>query len=380
MVRLNASVLMLMALSALAFAADEVEKHADGSLKSRCALDKHHLRQGAFTAYHPGGKKVAEKAVYQAGKLVGQRQRFDDKGTVVADEFWVDGRLVFPRSIAFIEQGRKRIAIETPALVKALPAATDPRAPKPEAQVQALEKLRVYRFLANVPDDVALDPALSECCQRGAELMAKLGHMEWQPTKPADMSDQVFALARRGCTETNQCYGKSLPESIDQLMDDSDPSNIDRLLHRRKMLDPKARVTGFGEANGYVSVHAGDKTRPQAIDVDFVAWPPPGYCPSDHFAPTTAWHISFNPDRYDLIDAGTPMDIYPGDAALTRAARPLELDYRHVGFDDFGMPGAIVIRPKDFALAKGTLYEVVLTGLKPKGAHPASVSYFVSFY
>ncbi|MBA2479483.1 MAG: hypothetical protein H0V44_02380 [Planctomycetes bacterium] len=362
-------------------AADEVVKHPDGSLKSRYPVDKHRLRHGTYIEYHPGGKKkVAAKAAYRSGSLNGVCQRFDLAGALIADETWVEGRLVFPRSIGFIDGMRQRIAAEAAGHVAKAPGSGNPRAPKPEDTAKALAKLRFYRFLCGVPWDVGIDPALTDCSQHGADFLAKLGRLEWNPTKPADMSDEAFTLAAKGCSQTNQCAGKTLVESIDAMMDDSDPQNIDRLLHRRKMLDPKMRITGFGEANQFVTMYAHDKTRPQAVEFSFISFPPPGYCPIDLITPTTAWHISFNPEHYDLIDAAVPMDIYTVDASLTRSARPLDLDFRHVGFDDFGIPGAVVVRPKDLKLVKGSLYEVVVSGLKPKPGHPASVSYIVSFY
>ena len=76
------------------------------------------------------------------------------------------------------------------------------------------------------------------------------------------------------------------------------------------------------------------------------------------------------------------MTIFPVDQKLKRAKEPLELNYENVNLDPFGIPNAIIARPKALALRPGAMFEVVVTGLTAKKAQEqgGEISYFVAFY
>jgi hypothetical protein len=246
--------------------------------------------------------------------------------------------------------------------------------------VAALVKIRTYRLVCGVPYDVGYDPQYIECCQRASELLVKVGSLTHHPTRPAGVDDDLFRLGAKGCGESNLSQGSGIPGSIDSYMDDSDPSNIDRVGHRRWVLNPGMRNTGIGGSGAFSALYAFDHGRTAVPDYDLVSYPARGYHPLDLFHAGHAWHVSFNPERYALVSDECRLAIYPLGPDLKRAGKPLELDYFHVDKAGFGVPGAIIARPKALVLKKGAAYEVEVTGLKPVGDHPPTLRYIVSFY
>src|SRR5436190_23920150 len=56
---------------------------------------------------------------------------------------------------------------------------------KGDEAAQALERLKAYRYLAQVPyEDVTLDRGYNEMCLAAARLCAKIGRLEHQPKNP----------------------------------------------------------------------------------------------------------------------------------------------------------------------------------------------------
>jgi hypothetical protein len=148
-----------------------------------------------------------------------------------------------------------------------------------------------------------------------------------------------------------------------------------------RRVNPKMQNTGFGAGTSrYSAMYSFDAKREQVPDYDFVCFPPRGYYPAKDFQAHFAWHVSFNPAQYTVPTGGVKMTIYPIGPGLVRASSPLELNYEHVDTGGFGISNAVIARPKELPIKPGAMYEVVVTGLKPKGAAPAEVSYFVAFY
>ncbi len=165
-------------------------------------------------------------------------------------------------------------------------------------------------------------------------------------------------------------------------MDDSDRGNIDRLGHRRWLLNPRMQNTGFGAGPGkYSAMYSFDSKRENTPDYDYVAFPPRGYFPANMFRAHHAWHISVNPSKLG-VSSGAKMTIFPVDQKLKREKEPLELNYENVNLDPFGIPNAIIARPKALALRPGSMFEVVVTGLTAKKDQEqgGEISYFVAFY
>ena len=372
--------LVVLALGPAARAAEELKKHPDGTVLSRVLLNAKGERHGAYQEFYPGGKKVRERSKYSRGKLHGVRTLYGEDKKVVAEETWFEGRLVFPRSPKQIDAARKQILREAVDAVKKLGEPTNPNAPNREALARALAKLNTYRYLSGVPHDVTLSDRYIDLCQHGAEVMAKLNEMTHTPAKPAGVSDAFYELGKAGCGQSNLFSSPDVVASIDAYMDDSDAGNIDRVGHRRWVLHPAMAQTGFGASGSFSAMYSFDAARKDAPDFDFVAYPAPGYCPRDMFSAGRAWHVSVNPAHYDVPAEGVKAEIFPLGKKLKRSAKPLPMNYFHIDRAPFAIPNAIIFRPSVLEVTPNATYEVVITGLKPKGDKPAELVYIVGFY
>ena len=368
-----------LAFPARATAADEQDKYADGTTHFRVPLNPKGQRHGTYTAYFPGGKLIQERSHYENGELSGPRNLFDEKGNPLAEETWVHGKLVCPKSQRMIEAARVKILKDSAASVLKSGRPSNANAPSAEVLARALAKVNTYRYLCDVPYDVVLDNDQINLCQYASELLVKIGHLTHTPERPAGMDEMSYKLGRDGCGRSNLFMGGDAVASVDVYMSDSDPSNIDRLGHRRWVLNPAMGKTGFGMAGKFSAMYSFDGSRQDAPDYDFVCYPPRGYCPMNLFDAGRAWHATLNPKKYK-VDDKAELNIYPVDSKLKRADHPLDLNYKHVNRDGFGVPNAVIARPKNFAARPGTVYEVAVTGLQTTDGKPAEVSYFVTFY
>jgi hypothetical protein len=377
---LAVSLFCVLSLPFLARATEEKEKYPDGSIHFRIALDSKGRRQGTYTAYFPGGKKLQERAEYATGQLNGIRELYDDTGAQTGEEAWVAGRLVFPRSPRLIEANRARVMQEAQAYVAKMSPPTNPQAPSADRLARALGRLRAYRYVCNVPEDVTYDDGYINLCTYAGHLLDRVGQLSHDPPHPAGVDDESFKLGHEGCGRSNLFSSADIVASVDAYMDDSDSGNIDRIGHRRWVLNPAMGKTGFGAGSHFSAMYSFDNSRKDVPDYDHVSFPASGYTPHDMFRASYAWHVTVNPDHYGEISNDVKAAIYPTDLSLKRADQPLELDYFKINRDGFGVPNAIIFRPKGFVVRPEVLYEVVITGLKTKDGKAADLSYFVCFY
>jgi hypothetical protein len=377
---LAVSLFCVLALPCLSRAAEGKEKYPDGSIHFRSPLDSKGRRQGTYTAYYPGGKKLQERAGYEAGQLNGIRELYDESGAQTGEEAWIMGRLVFPRSPRLIEANRARVMQEAQAYVTKMSPPTNPHAPSADKLARALGRLRAYRYVCNVPDDVAYDDSYINLCTYAGLLLDRVGKLSHDPPHPAGVDDEAFKLGHEGCGRSNLFSSADIVASVDAYMDDSDSGNIDRIGHRRWALNPAMGKTGFGAGSHFSAMYSFDNSRKSVPDYNHVSFPATGYTPHDMFRASYAWHVTLNPDHYDTISSDVKAAIYPTDLSLKRADQPLELDYFNINRDGFGVPNAIIFRPKSFVVRPEVLYEVVISGLKNKDGKTAELSYFVCFY
>jgi hypothetical protein len=360
---------------------EETGKHPDGSVSFRVRLGSDGKRTGDYIGYFEGGKKVQERSRYEAGELHGIRTLFDDKGRPIGDETWYRGKLVFPKSTRLIDAMRDQIKRDVVEYFQKANVTVPKGGMTLAALVEALIKVRTYRYLCDVPHDVGLDSSYIDLCQHGAEVMALIDEMTHTPRRPPGVSDEFYEKGRKGCGSSNIFTSNNIAASVDAYMDDSNERNIDRLGHRRWVISPSMQNTGFGAGTAkFSAMYSFDKGRQEVPDYSFVCYPPRGYCPVNLIAARAAWHASFNPSKYGVSAAVTKMAIYLVDGKLTRAREPLELDYKNVDLGGFGISNAVIARPKAPVVKAGAMYEVVITGLQPKDDAPAEVSYYVVFY
>jgi uncharacterized protein YkwD len=244
-----------------------------------------------------------------------------------------------------------------------------------------IQRLKQYRYVCGVPyEDIQWDSQLALLAQKASLVCSKLGTLTHTPTKPAGMADDEYKLAKTGAGSSNLYMGVVQPAAcIDGWMDDSDDKNIDRVGHRRWCINPTMVKTGFGSEGKFAAMHAHDTSRANVPDWDFVAYPARGYMPMELFGNRHAWSVSPNTRKYEVPKGGVKASITPANEKGQPAGAALKLDYFNVEFGGFGSGPAIIFRPEAFAMAGDARYVVEITGLKPKGKQPATLSFLVHF-
>ena len=384
--------LLLALLMTISLAAEAVtETHPDGSKSLSVTVDKEGKRDGALTAWWPGGKLLKEKSKWDKGELHGLRTLYDEKGKPTVEETWIRGRLIYPRAQAQVAAYLARIEAETMALGPTWPKSGNPGAPAAIDEVKAVVRLRQYRWLCGLSHDVTIEPRYTDESQEGAEILAALGKLDHFPAKPAGWSDADYAKAKNACGHGNLAMGAGdLVRAVDMWMDDSDASNIGALGHRRWLLNPLMLTCGFGLSGKFSVVWAHDAARKDPAAQQWQAYPPPGFMPVSHFGNRHAWHISLNPTDYAVDLKTTTFAIFALDAQLKRQGAALPLDHDGSNGDGYGSyKNARIVRPTSapagkgqppYAVAKGRSYEAVVGGLKPTGLAPAELTWVVTFY
>jgi len=251
-----------------------------------------------------------------------------------------------------------------------------------------IERLKQYRYICGVPyEDIQWDDKLAVLAQKAALVCAKLNKLTHSPERPADMSDEDYALAKKGAGQSNLFQGRTHPVScVDGWMDDSDNKNIDRVGHRRWCLNPVMLRTAFGAEGGFAAMYAFDHSRKSVPDWEFVAYPARGYMPVEFFGKRYAWSVSLNMGKYAPPKKdGVQVSIKPANEKCEPSGDALKLDYFNVENGGFGGGAAIIFRPEALSLADDARYLVEITGLKSKSkskgktGQPAAIRYLVHF-
>ena len=245
-----------------------------------------------------------------------------------------------------------------------------------------LQRLKTYRYVCGVPyEDIAWSDEYAKLAHHASLINAKLNKLTHNPEKPSGMSDQEYALGKRGAGESNLFMGRTQPKAcVDGWMDDSDSRNIDRVGHRRWCLNPAMLKSAFGTVGKYAAMYAFDRSRKPVPDWDFVAFPARGYMPIDLFGGHYAWSVSPNMRKYAKPSKNAvKATIQPVNEKLADAGGPLKLNYFNVENNGFGSGTAIIFRPESVAVKPGTRYKVTIAGLKTKSGAPAEIQYLVHF-
>jgi hypothetical protein len=354
------------------------EWYENGQVKVRAAYKSGKL-DGPYASFHPNGqphvtasyragkldgaysettdkglKKVT--AVYREGELNGPVTRYDNSKPALTLTF-KDGEPVYAKSV---ERIRKQLA----DILSSPDGNVDSDRAEHEA---ALRRLKAFRYLADVPwQDLTLDDEMTRYAVAAAQICEKIRDLDHTPPNPG-LPAEEYKRAYQGALHSN-LYASSrkdvvCADSLVSFMDDSDPTNIDRVGHRRWCLNPRMKKVGFGRAGGYVAMMSHDNSRPMPADLDFVCYPARGYTPVEYFRGKCAWSVSLNPQWYRKPDESVKPAIYEVDSLLDKVGEPLKLNFSTVSTERFGLPICIIFRPDNFRPLPGKRYLVEVPGL-----------------
>lgn len=232
-----------------------------------------------------------------------------------------------------------------------------------------LNTINFARYLAGVPHDVGLDSTMNTDAQHGAVLLAA-SSFSHTPPKPADMSQSFYD---RGYTSTSRSnIGMGQPTSAAfQLgcLKDEDTGNIDRVGHRRWLINPRMAKTGIGFANSNHTTYAFDTSR-AAVDYAAVAYPSAGPFPMDQgfFNSRTPWSLTLNPAKYDWDTSGhtiTLRRVADGKTwTFTAADTSKSGEYFTFERSGYGVANCFIFRPDPSSVSykAGDQFDVTLSG------------------
>lgn len=169
----------------------------------------------------------------------------------------------------------------------------------------ALAYMNFLRAIAGL-DRVEIDEIYSMRAQHAACLLAANDRISHSPGRAEKIGDLAYETAYAGAAESDLAKlqwqrPENLLEGISYFARDDGEMNAGSLPHRRWLLDPAMRSTGFGLAysksgNAYIAVYAVDGARYES-DRAYVAWPAEGLFPAEMMREGLAWSVCLN-DRY----------------------------------------------------------------------------------
>lgn len=263
---------------------------------------------------------------------------------------------------------------------------------KREYLQDGLNATNFVRFLAGLPDDVELDWSLELQQQTGALVNAVNDTITHTPEQPKSMSDAMYKLGYAATSSSNLFMGSpTFYDNVLGYMSDSDSSNIDRVGHRRWILNPEMKKSMFGMVTGKGSRHSAmyvfNDDRPQdEVSYDYISWPSAGFFPSEVFYPSDAWSVSLNPAHYDSrrTEDITVTLIRTRDSKkweFTRADDDRSGKYFNVELSGFGIPFTVIFRPDKLGeFQENDTFDVQINGLYTSNGSQASLQYTTTFF
>lgn len=349
--------------------------HPDGELATRTSW-RDGVLDGPFEEHGPGDA-WERTGRYRDGELHGTVKVLRGRKTV-SRQAWVHGVLArlddidapFPVAEDSLRQTIAEILAPPPSDQNADDA--DPKAPSRRA---ALRRLKAYRFLCRVPyEELELVPDWNDLCDAAAEVCKRNGGLSHDPPQPPGMDDERYEQGHLGASRSN-LSGGGMVRSVDGYMDDSDPTNIDRIGHRRWCLNPAMKRTAFGEHEGYSAMWAMDGSGSAPKGLDAVLYPPAGWVPVDFFGPRHAWSIALlrgsEPDSDELVARVRRLDEH-----WVPEGEPLELDWLAMAGGGYGRSPCIVFRPVGIEVRPGARY---LAEVSTDGGRSFDWRYVVAF-
>ncbi len=260
--------------------------------------------------------------------------------------------------------------------------AKNPGVLKDDVITDALNAVNVCRYIAGLSYNITIDKDEQEKAQAGAFINYVNGGLSHSPGVPNGWSekDATYVRGLEGASSCNLGMGYStLARAVfEGWMYDGNSSNIDRVGHRRWVLNPYMTTTGFGQAGAYTSMyafgydHMGSRGySSNETNRKVSVWPAPNM-PIDYFSSSYPWSYSSSESEYGDIK----VTLKNTSTGQTWNFSRNEADgYFNVENSNYGIKGCVIFRPNDVTIRSGDKYEVSITGLN-KGDVKYSVYFF----
>ncbi|MDE6404544.1 MAG: Ig-like domain-containing protein [Lachnospiraceae bacterium] len=253
-----------------------------------------------------------------------------------------------------------------------------------ESLENALNLLNFIRYVAGVPADVTLSEDYTEKAQAGALLNRVNGKVDYKPVKPDSFPDGLYQTGYQGCVRGNLAagYGNLAKSLLNGWVFDGASSNIDRMAHRRWVLNPAMAETGFGAVGSYAAMYAQDSSGSSITD--YVAWPAQNMPIELMNGSGTPWTLSLGSDyeKASFQDVTVTLRDISNNKSWTFSGSKANGVFR-VNIEYYGMHNCIIFRPNDVSYNKNSQFQVTVSGIRLKdGAEgkDTTISYNVDFF
>lgn len=249
---------------------------------------------------------------------------------------------------------------------------------KKSSKKGALAVMNAIRYVAGIDANVKLDSSYTKMAQMAALCDAANGQLSHTPARPKGMKESLYLMGLEGASSSNIAWaswqtglGFSL---VSQWMADDDPYNISVVGHRRWVLNPSMKKTGFGwvyepGVGTYSAMYAFDNAFGEK-NASGVAWPAQNM-PTELFADGYPWSISMG---YAVGDNVKVVLTRKADKKKWTFSKKKSDGFFNVDNGGYGMTGCIIFRPDGVTYRPGDKFHVEITGLEKK------VSYDVNFF
>ena len=243
---------------------------------------------------------------------------------------------------------------------------------KNEVLQAGVDAVNLIRYIAGLPYDVELSAEYSDLCQHGAVLLTAIDKLDHTPSKPGDMSDEFFEKAYKATSSSNLSTVNVPSTTVFRYMDDNGANNLETVGHRRWILNPPMKKTGFGMgATRYGVMYAFDKSRSGTVDYDYITWPSPGVFPTEFVNYILPWSITVNAQKYGTPDVNkitvTVKNVNNGEIwTFSNNSSATPNTYFGVNKGGYGINNCIIFRPdlsSSFKYQEGDVFEVTVSGL-----------------
>lgn len=254
-----------------------------------------------------------------------------------------------------------------------------------QTRTSALNMLNSIRYIAGLNADITSDEEYEQLAQAAVLADAAYGQISHYPGRVDDMDQELYDLGAKGASSCNLGWssgGQCLLNStiLQGWTGDSDSSNIDRIGHRRWVLYPGMKKTGFGAisagSGSYTAMYAFDGFG-YGKDAPMVAWPAENM-PIEFFNSTrgyaNAWSFSTG-----NVESTTEVQVSVtrrSDNKSWKFSEASSNGYFNVENSNYGQSGCIIFRPNGISSYKsGEVFDVAITGLSC-----GDVNYTVNFF
>ena len=237
----------------------------------------------------------------------------------------------------------------------------------PEAEESALALVNFMRSIAGL-ENVETDPLYSLRAQNAALVLAGNDALSHAPVQPDGMGDDIYQSGYIGASMSNIAkfnwmHSGILLDGVKYFARDDGEFNLSVLGHRRWLLDPQMKKTGFGLANAqsgnsFVVMHAVDGSNAGAA-WDYVPWPAAGAFPTEFMQPDIAWSVTLNESVYDTGASDPEIILSEEKSGMRFSFQPASGEgdgYCCISWEDCGSGPCLIFRP-NFSMTDFTAYE-----------------------